>query len=232
MLPGKREARRLVGDHMLTQQDLMGLNGEMEDAVCIGGWNLDEHPSTGFDDPEKPPFVSIALRERLQHSAPQPLQQEHRQPADGRPQHQRHAHRLYFDPRDGDLRRRRARPPAPPRRCACSKGCCRGRSFADKTQPQHRCSKRCCATIRRSRAGRTKTRTIWRAAAKSTASAEHEGTKAANASTARCAIFPASGKIAGRRLSTDGAWLELAWEQPQIDRARSSSHSTPAFSAS
>ncbi|HEX4144647.1 MAG TPA: FAD-dependent oxidoreductase [Pirellulales bacterium] len=61
MLPGKREARRLVGDHMLTQQDLMGLNGEMEDAVCIGGWNLDEHPSTGFDDPEKPPFVSIAL---------------------------------------------------------------------------------------------------------------------------------------------------------------------------
>jgi hypothetical protein len=63
MLPGKREARRLVGDHMLTQQDLMGLSGEMEDAVCIGGWNLDEHPSTGFDDPEKPPFVSIALRE-------------------------------------------------------------------------------------------------------------------------------------------------------------------------
>ena len=62
MLPGKREARRLVGDHMLTQQDLMGLNGEIEDAVCIGGWNIDEHPSTGFDDPEKPPFVSIALR--------------------------------------------------------------------------------------------------------------------------------------------------------------------------
>jgi hypothetical protein len=48
---------------MLTQQDLMGLSGEMEDAVCIGGWNLDEHPSTGFDDPEKPPFVSIGLRE-------------------------------------------------------------------------------------------------------------------------------------------------------------------------
>ncbi|HTU26491.1 MAG TPA: FAD-dependent oxidoreductase [Pirellulales bacterium] len=63
MLPGKREARRLVGDHMLTQQDLMGLNSPLEDAVCIGGWNLDEHPSTGFDDPEKPPFVSIALAE-------------------------------------------------------------------------------------------------------------------------------------------------------------------------
>jgi hypothetical protein len=63
MLPGKREARRLVGDHILTQQDLMGLNGDFEDAVCIGGWNLDEHPPTGFEDPEKPPFVSIKLKD-------------------------------------------------------------------------------------------------------------------------------------------------------------------------
>lgn len=63
MLPGKREARRLVGDHMLKQQDLMGLSGEFEDAVCIGGWNLDEHPPTGFDDPELPPFVSIKLKD-------------------------------------------------------------------------------------------------------------------------------------------------------------------------
>jgi hypothetical protein len=46
MLPGKREARRLVGDHRLTQMDLMGLNGEFDDAVCIGGWNLNEHPPT------------------------------------------------------------------------------------------------------------------------------------------------------------------------------------------
>jgi hypothetical protein len=63
MLPGKREARRLVGDHMLTQQDLMGLNGDLEDAVCIGGWNLDEHPPTGFENPEMPPFVSIKLKD-------------------------------------------------------------------------------------------------------------------------------------------------------------------------
>jgi FAD dependent oxidoreductase len=61
MLPGKREARRLVGDHMLTQMDLMGLNPEFDDAVCIGGWNLDEHPPTGFEDPELPPYVSIKL---------------------------------------------------------------------------------------------------------------------------------------------------------------------------
>jgi hypothetical protein len=63
MLPGKREARRLVGDHALTQNDVMGLNGDFSDAVCIGGWGLDEHPPTGFDDPEKPPFVSIKLKE-------------------------------------------------------------------------------------------------------------------------------------------------------------------------
>lgn len=63
MLPGKREARRLVGDHMLTQMDLMGLNAEFDDAVCIGGWNLDEHPPTGFEDPELPPFVSIKLKD-------------------------------------------------------------------------------------------------------------------------------------------------------------------------
>lgn len=63
MLPGKREARRLVGDHMLTQMDLMGLNPEFDDAVCIGGWNLDEHPPTGFEDPELPPFVSIKLKD-------------------------------------------------------------------------------------------------------------------------------------------------------------------------
>ena len=63
MLPGKREARRLIGDHILTQQDLMGLSGDFEDAVCIGGWPMDEHPPTGFDDPEKPPFVSIKLKD-------------------------------------------------------------------------------------------------------------------------------------------------------------------------
>ena len=61
MLPGKREARRLVGDHMLTQMDLMGLNPEFDDAVCIGGWGLDEHPPTGFENPELPPYVSIKL---------------------------------------------------------------------------------------------------------------------------------------------------------------------------
>ncbi len=61
MFPGRRESRRLVGDHLLTQKDLTGQSGEMEDAVCIGGWNMDEHPPTGFEDPALPPFVSTRL---------------------------------------------------------------------------------------------------------------------------------------------------------------------------
>lgn len=63
MVPGKRESRRIKGDHILTQQDLMGLNGDFEDAVAIGGWGLDEHPPGGFDDTDKRPFVSTKLPE-------------------------------------------------------------------------------------------------------------------------------------------------------------------------
>lgn len=63
MVPGKRESRRIEGDHILTQQDLMGLNGDFDDAVAIGGWGLDEHPPGGFDDYEEKPYVSIQLPE-------------------------------------------------------------------------------------------------------------------------------------------------------------------------
>ncbi|MBW3597351.1 MAG: FAD-dependent oxidoreductase, partial [Planctomycetes bacterium] len=63
MMPGKRESRRIEGDHILTQQDLLGLGGDFKDAVAIGGWGLDEHPPGGFDDYDKRPFVSIRLPE-------------------------------------------------------------------------------------------------------------------------------------------------------------------------
>jgi hypothetical protein len=63
MMPGKREARRLVGDHILTQNDLMGLNGDFPDAVALGGWGLDEHPPGGFDATDERPFVSVRLPE-------------------------------------------------------------------------------------------------------------------------------------------------------------------------
>lgn len=59
MIPGKRESRRFIGDHILTQQDLMGLTGEFEDAICIGGWPMDDHPPGGFDRADLPPCVQV-----------------------------------------------------------------------------------------------------------------------------------------------------------------------------
>jgi hypothetical protein len=63
MVPGKRESRRLIGDHILTQYDLMGLNGDFEDAVAIGGWPMDDHPPGGFDRPDLPPAVQVKTAE-------------------------------------------------------------------------------------------------------------------------------------------------------------------------
>ncbi len=63
MVPGKRESRRLVGDHMLTQYDLMGLTGDFDDAVAIGGWPMDDHPPGGFDRADLPPAVQIKTPE-------------------------------------------------------------------------------------------------------------------------------------------------------------------------
>jgi hypothetical protein len=53
MMPGKRGSRRLLGDHVLTQQDLM--QGSFPDAVAIGGWPMDAHPPEGFDRSDLPP---------------------------------------------------------------------------------------------------------------------------------------------------------------------------------
>ncbi len=63
MIPGKRASRRLVGPHILTQQDLMGLNGDFEDAVAIGGWPFDDHPSGGFDEPQARPADQVEINE-------------------------------------------------------------------------------------------------------------------------------------------------------------------------
>jgi hypothetical protein len=53
MMPGKRGSRRLLGDYVLRQQDLM--SGSFADAVAIGGWAMDAHPPEGFDRPDLPP---------------------------------------------------------------------------------------------------------------------------------------------------------------------------------
>jgi len=45
-LPAKRESRRYVGRHVLTQQEVMS-GGKFPDAVAYGGWTIDEHPPVG-----------------------------------------------------------------------------------------------------------------------------------------------------------------------------------------
>jgi hypothetical protein len=58
MMPGKRGSRRLIGDHTLTQDDLM--RGAFPDAVALGGWAMDAHPPEGFDRPDLPPNTVLS----------------------------------------------------------------------------------------------------------------------------------------------------------------------------
>lgn len=46
-LPGKRESRRCIGDHLLTQSDVQA-GGPFEDVVAYGGWAIDNHYPEGF----------------------------------------------------------------------------------------------------------------------------------------------------------------------------------------
>ncbi len=47
-LPGKRESRRFIGHHILTQNDLEKTS-DFEDVIAYGGWSLDTHPPEGID---------------------------------------------------------------------------------------------------------------------------------------------------------------------------------------
>ncbi|MER6501968.1 FAD-dependent oxidoreductase [Streptomyces sp. NPDC001455] len=51
-LPGKREYRRFIGDHVLTQQDILDQR-QFDDRVAFGGWSVDLHPVQGMyaDEP-------------------------------------------------------------------------------------------------------------------------------------------------------------------------------------
>ncbi len=46
-LPGKRESRRYVGDHVLTQNDVRA-EGKFDDLVAYGGWSMDDHHPAGI----------------------------------------------------------------------------------------------------------------------------------------------------------------------------------------
>jgi hypothetical protein len=56
-IPGKRGSRRIVGDHLVNQHDLM--RGDIDDAVAMGGWPMDDHPPGGFDREEMKPNIAI-----------------------------------------------------------------------------------------------------------------------------------------------------------------------------
>jgi hypothetical protein len=51
MIPGKRESRRFEGDYILTQNDIVQQRSHF-DAVSLGGWAIDIHPSRGVYSPE------------------------------------------------------------------------------------------------------------------------------------------------------------------------------------
>lgn len=61
-LPGKRESRRYVGDHILTQNDVRA-EGRFYDIVAYGGWPMDDHHPAGFRYPGPP---------TIYHHAPSP----------------------------------------------------------------------------------------------------------------------------------------------------------------
>lgn len=47
-IPGKRESRRFVGNHVLTENDLIA-SREFPDAISYGGWSMELQPPEGFD---------------------------------------------------------------------------------------------------------------------------------------------------------------------------------------
>lgn len=58
-LPGKRESRRVVGEYVLREQDLLG-PAVFKDAVAYGGWPIDLHVPEGIKSKEAPNrFVHI-----------------------------------------------------------------------------------------------------------------------------------------------------------------------------
>ena len=56
-LPGKRESRRYVGDHILSEKEVLS-GGKFDDIVAYGGWPIDDHHPGGFNH-YGPPNINI-----------------------------------------------------------------------------------------------------------------------------------------------------------------------------
>ncbi|MBG87524.1 MAG: pyridine nucleotide-disulfide oxidoreductase [Verrucomicrobiales bacterium] len=59
-LPGKRESRRFIGKHILTENDILE-SREFHDTIAYGGWSLDLHPPEGVDAPDQEPCVQTPV---------------------------------------------------------------------------------------------------------------------------------------------------------------------------
>jgi hypothetical protein len=53
-LPGKRESRRFIGQHILNENEILACE-DFPDAIAYGGWSLDTHPPEGVDAIDLPP---------------------------------------------------------------------------------------------------------------------------------------------------------------------------------
>lgn len=59
-VPGKRESRRFIGQHILTETELFESRA-FPDAIAFGGWPIDTHPPEGVDAPEAAPCTQNHL---------------------------------------------------------------------------------------------------------------------------------------------------------------------------
>jgi hypothetical protein len=66
-VPGRRESRRYMGAHMLTQLDIHN-GGRFDDVVCHGGWTVDMHHPGGADS-----FAKYGEPPTEHHPAPCPF---------------------------------------------------------------------------------------------------------------------------------------------------------------
>lgn len=60
MMPGSREGRRLIGDYILNENDILS-NRQFEDAVAYGGWPMDIHTAKGLYDFDELPSRVISF---------------------------------------------------------------------------------------------------------------------------------------------------------------------------
>jgi hypothetical protein len=62
MIPGKRESRRVVGEHVLVQNELEAAK-LFPDRVAYGGWPMDDHPPGGMDSRDLPACQQIPFKQ-------------------------------------------------------------------------------------------------------------------------------------------------------------------------